>query len=291
MPPSSTSRPPLLPSAEEMRLAITAARQEGRSIGIVPTMGALHAGHFSLVEASLATCDLTVVTIFVNPTQFGEGEDFGSYPRDLEGDRARLGELAGDLVIFAPSLEAMYPPDHDTQVIVGQVAQPWEGSCRPGHFAGVATIVLKLFQLVPADVAFFGQKDYQQTLVIRRMVTDLHVPIRLEICPTVRDADGLALSSRNQYLSAQQRQQALSLSQSLRLAADLVATGQLDAQVIVRRMRECIQQAGDVQIDYVALADPETLQPVMRLDGPVVALVAARIGPARLIDNAILERR
>jgi pantoate--beta-alanine ligase len=287
---NSTRLPQLLKTPEEMRLAVIAARREGQSIGVVPTMGALHQGHLSLVEASVAKCDLTVVTIFVNPTQFGAGEDFGKYPRDLDADLASLAKVSDDVVVFAPSVDVIYPADHDTQVIVGAVARPFEGRCRPGHFAGVATIVLKLFQLVPADVAFFGQKDYQQALVVQRMVADLNVPIRVEVCPTVRDADGLALSSRNQYLSPEQRRQALSLSRSLQLAADLVAEGQYDAQVVLRRMRELIQQTGDVRIDYVALVDPETLQPVSRIDRPVVALLAVRIGPARLIDNAIIGK-
>jgi pantoate--beta-alanine ligase len=287
---NSTTLPQLLKTPEQMRLAIIAARREGRSIGVVPTMGALHQGHLSLVEASVAKCDLTVVTIFVNPTQFGAGEDFAKYPRDLDADLARLATVSDDVIVFAPSVDVIYPADHDTQVIVGAVARPFEGRCRPGHFAGVATIVLKLFQLVPADLAFFGQKDYQQALVVQRMVADLNVPIRVEVCPTVRDADGLALSSRNQYLSPQQRRQALSLSRSLRLAADLVAEGQDDAEVVLRRMRELIQQTGDVCIDYVALADPATLQPVSRIDRPVVALLAVRIGPARLIDNAIIGK-
>lgn len=287
---NSTTLPQLLKTPEQMRLAVITARREGRSIGVVPTMGALHQGHLSLVEASVSKCDLTVVTIFVNPTQFGAGEDFGKYPRDLDADLVRLATVSDDVVVFAPSVDVIYPADHDTQVIVGAVARPFEGRCRPGHFAGVATIVLKLFQLVPADLAFFGQKDYQQALVIQRMVADLNVPIRVEVCPTVRDADGLALSSRNQYLSPQQRRQALSLSRSLQLAADLVAEGQDDAQVVLRRMRELIQQTGDVRIDYVALADPDTLQPVSRIDRPVVALLAVHIGPARLIDNAIIAR-
>ncbi|MDH3719198.1 MAG: pantoate--beta-alanine ligase [Planctomycetota bacterium] len=287
---NSTTLPQLLKTPEQMRLAIISARREGQSIGVVPTMGALHQGHLSLVEASVSKCDLTVVTIFVNPTQFGAGEDFGEYPRDLDADLARLAKVSDDVVVFAPSVDVIYPADHDTQVIVGAVAQPFEGRCRPGHFAGVATIVLKLFQLVRADVAFFGQKDYQQALVIQRMVADLNVPIRVEICPTVRDADGLALSSRNQYLSPQQRRQALSLSHSLQLASDLVAEGQYDAEVVLRRMRELIQQTGDVRIDYVALADTDTLQPVSRIDRPVVALLAVHIGPARLIDNAIIGK-
>ncbi len=286
---SSTQLPQLLETADPMRLAILNAQREGRSIGLVPTMGALHEGHLSLVQASVSKCDLTVVTIFVNPTQFGPGEDFGKYPRDLEADLAALATVSRDVLVFAPSVELMYPAGYDTRVVVGAVARPLEGRCRPGHFEGVATIVLKLFQLVPADVAFFGQKDYQQLLVIRRMVSDLNIPIRVEMCPTVRDADGLALSSRNRYLSPPQRQQALSLSRSLQLAAELVAGGQRDPQVVLRRMRELIQQAGDVRIDYVALADPDTLQPVSSMDRPVLALLAVRVGPARLIDNGMIQ--
>lgn len=251
-------------------------------------MGALHDGHLSLVAASIARCDRTSVTIFVNPTQFGAGEDFSQYPRDLEGDMQKLATLGADLV-FAPAADVVYPAGHFTQVDVGPLARSLEGRFRAGHFAGVATIVLKLFQLVPANIAFFGQKDFQQLLVIRQMVRDLNIPIEIQGCPIVRDHDGLALSSRNAYLSPAQRQQALALSQSLQLAQRLAKDGECRATEIIRQMRDRILSAGDVRIDYVALADPDTLQPVARIDRTVVALVAARIGVTRLIDNQIIQ--
>ncbi|MGB6043133.1 MAG: pantoate--beta-alanine ligase [Pirellulales bacterium] len=287
----SIGLPQVFHKPDEMRDAIQAARLEGKRIGIVPTMGALHEGHLSLVQQSASQCGLTVVSIFVNPTQFCEGEDFGKYPRDLADDLARLAGLSerGELIVFAPPVEVVYPDGFDTRVIVGAVARPLEGRCRPGHFEGVATVVLKLFQLVPADVAFFGQKDYQQALVIRQMVRDLNLRVQIEVGPTVRDTDGLALSSRNQYLTSEQREQGLSLSRSLKLAADQVRDGERDARKILRSMREVIQSAGDVRIDYVALADPQTLRPVSPIEGPVAALVAVRVGSTRLIDNAILQ--
>ncbi len=283
------SKPLVVSRRAELRNELDAARAAGKTIGLVPTMGALHAGHLSLVDAATRECDYCVATIFVNPTQFGAGEDFNRYPRDLEGDMEKLGEYGADLV-FAPETDEIYGASHATKVVVGSVAQPLEGRFRPGHFEGVATVVLKLFNLVPADVAYFGQKDFQQSLVVRRMVEDLDVPIQIRVCPIVRDDDGLALSSRNQYLNEEERRQALSLSASLRLAEQLVHDGQRAAGQIVRQMRELILAAGDVRIDYVAICDPETLDSVAVIDRPVVVLVAARVGNTRLIDNALLKR-
>jgi pantoate--beta-alanine ligase len=284
---ATLSKPMLVSRRAELRDALDAARAAGKTIGLVPTMGALHAGHLSLVDAATRECDYTIATIFVNPTQFGAGEDFGRYPRDLDGDVEKLGERGVDLV-FAPDTGEIYGASHATKVVVGSVAHPLEGQFRPGHFEGVATVVLKLFNLVPADAAYFGQKDYQQSLVVRRMVEDLDVPIQIRICPIVRDADGLALSSRNQYLSADERRQALSLSASLRLAEQLVHAGQRDAGPIIRQMRELIHAAGDVRIDYVAICDPDTLSAVAVVDRPVVVLTAVRVGNTRLIDNAMI---
>ena len=205
----------------DLRAAVAAARREGKKIGLVPTMGALHEGHLSLVRASQEECGFTVVTIYVNPSQFGPGEDYRRYPRTLEKDVERLAGAA-DLV-FAPADEEVYPSGHGTWVDVGAAAEPLEGQCRPGHFRGVATVVLKLFHMSGADLAYFGQKDYQQALVIRRMVEDLNVPVALRVCPIVREPDGLAMSSRNVYLSAEARQRAIILWKSLRLAQDMVA--------------------------------------------------------------------
>lgn len=280
----------LIRSIPEIRAAVADLRRAGRTIGLVPTMGALHAGHVSLVEASRRDGHATVVTIFVNPTQFGPREDFQKYPRTLEADLDRLRPHDVALV-FSPETKDMYPADSTTLVQVGSVAEPLEGQFRPGHFAGVATIVLKLFQIIPADVAYFGQKDYQQALVIQRMTADLNVPIRIEVCPIIRDADGLALSSRNVYLSPEQRQQALALSRSLELAADLVAQGERRADVILGQMRSQFTAAGIDRIDYVALANPQTLAPATTLDRPTIALIAAHIGATRLIDNRLLVPR
>jgi pantoate--beta-alanine ligase len=277
----------VLTRRQEIFTAVTRWRREGKSVGLVPTMGALHAGHLSLVEAARRECDQTVVTIFVNPTQFGPHEDFQRYPRDLNADLEKLRPLGVNLV-FAPPLEEMYPPGETTRVEVGSVAEPLEGQFRPGHFRGVATVVLKLFNAIPADVAYFGQKDYQQTLVVRRMVADLNVPIRIAVCPIVREPGGLAMSSRNVYLSPDDRRRALVLSQSLNLAEQMVADGERNPATILAQMRERFAQAGVDRIDYIALADPETLAPVTQIRGGTVALIAAHVGKTRLIDNRII---
>jgi pantoate--beta-alanine ligase len=247
-------------------------------------MGALHAGHLSLVERSTAECGATVVTIFVNPTQFAPHEDLAQYPRTLDADLAALGAYDVDLV-FVPTNAEMYPPGHSTFVEPPEAARRLEGECRPGFFRGVCTIVLKLFQAVPADVAYFGHKDYQQSVVVRRMVEDLDLPIRIEVCPTVREPDGLALSSRNVYLNPDERRQALAVSRSLRAAADLVATGQRDADVVREQMRQVLTDAGIERIEYVSLVEGDSLAEVERIRGPLVALVAAFVGATRLIDN------
>jgi pantoate--beta-alanine ligase len=271
---------------DELRERVAQARRADQSIGLVPTMGALHAGHLSLVDAARRDCGFVVVTVFVNPTQFGPHEDFARYPRTLEADTQALSEHGVDL-IYAPSTEAMYRDEHATYVVMEGPAKVLEGEFRPGHFRGVATIVLKLFNLVQPDRAYFGRKDFQQSLLVRHMVTDLNLPIQIEVCPIVREADGLALSSRNVYLSADERRRALSLSQSLRLAKELVAAGNKDAKSIEARMRALLE-AADLQIDYVTLADPSTLEPVDVVDRPIVAAIAARVGATRLIDNDML---
>lgn len=278
----------LVTTIAEMRSAIAAARRAGRTVGVVPTMGALHAGHLSLVEACQRECDFTVVTIFVNRTQFAPHEDFNQYPRTLEADRNQLDACQVD-VVFAPADEELYPPGNNTLVDVGAVARPLEGEFRPTHFAGVATIVLKLFNIVTPDRAYFGQKDYQQTLVIRRMVDDLDLPVDVRVCPIIREPDGLALSSRNVYLSPAERQQALVLSRSLELASERIAAGEREAAVVLDQMRALFAAEPQVEIDYIALVDPETLAPVTRLDGPTLAVLAARVGKTRLIDNRLLD--
>lgn len=267
----------------EFRAAVLAARGAGHTIGFVPTMGALHAGHLSLVDAARAECDVVAASIFVNPTQFAPSEDFAKYPRPLQRDLELLREHGCDLA-FTPSIDAMYPPGAETTIDVGSVACAWEGAQRPAHFAGVATVVMKLFQIVPATRAYFGQKDYQQTLVVRRMVADLNVPVEIRVCPIVRDGDGLALSSRNAYLSADERKRALALSQSLQMARDAHAGGERDAAVICSLVREHLRAAG-VEPDYVAVLADGTVDEVEQIDGPVVVALAARVGQTRLIDN------
>ncbi len=263
-------------------------RFAGKSIGLVPTMGALHEGHLSLVAAANAACDATVVTIFVNPTQFGPNDDYDKYRRDPEGDLASMADYRVDLV-FVPDRDEMYRPSASTFVEPPQVAEPLEGKCRDGHLRGVATVVLKLFHLIPADVAFFGQKDYQQTLVIRRMVDDLNVPIDIRVCPIVREADGLAMSSRNAYMNADERRRALAVPQALDRAAQLADDGETDGATIVAAMTETLRSAGIERIDYTALVEPETLGPIETLDGPAVAAIAAFVGTTRLIDNRRIE--
>lgn len=283
-----SSPPTLIASIAELRSVLSAVRKAGRRIGLTPTMGALHEGHISLVRASKAECDCTVVSIYVNPSQFGPHEDFAKYPRSLPADLDALAECNADLV-FAPDNAEMYPAGYCTWVEVGAEAEILEGQCRPGHFRGVATVVLKLLNIVQPDVAYFGQKDYQQVLVIRRLVSDLNLPVEIRVCPTVRGPDGLALSSRNRYLSPSGRKRALVLRQSLQLAENLVAKGQRNAETISARMRQVILSVEDVQIDYIALVDPETLKHVSAVAGRTLAALAVKIENTRLIDNFLLE--
>lgn len=278
------SRPEVIADRADLRRAVAKLRQPGRSMGLVPTMGALHDGHLSLVDACRRACDVTVVTIFINPLQFGPAEDLDRYPRTLDADVEALAHRGVDLV-FAPSENEIYRPGHDTYVEVGQCGRPLEGAHRPGHFRGVATVVLKLFQLIPADMAFFGRKDYQQLVVIRRMVEDFDLPIQIQECPIVRAADGLAVSSRNVYLSDQQRQRARSLVQGLDLAEKLVESGQRDARQIEQAVGAHVRRVGGVEPQYVALVREGTVEPVARVDGPSALAVAAVFGTTRLIDN------
>jgi pantoate--beta-alanine ligase len=271
-----------------LRSVLGAARRAGRRIGFVPTMGALHEGHLSLVRAAQAACDFTVVSIYVNPSQFGPNEDLAKYPRTLENDITLLAGC-GTNVVFAPANDEVYRPGHDTWVEVGAVAKPLEGLCRPGHFRGVATIVLKLLNMVQPDAAYFGQKDYQQALVIRRMAADLDLPTAIRVCPIVREADGLAMSSRNRYLSLTARQRAIVLSKSLQRANELVASGERSAQIIMTQMRHILKTAEDAQIDYLVLVDADTLEPVETVAGRTLAALAVKVENTRLIDNCLLE--
>ena len=275
-------------TAAEMQRETCALGAAGKAVGLVPTMGALHEGHLSLVRRARAECDAVIATIFVNPAQFGPQEDFSRYPRTVERDLELLAAEKCDLV-FIPSNDEIYPAGFSTYVEPPAVAAPLEGKFRPGHFRGVATVVLKLLHLIPADVAYFGQKDYQQSLVIRHMVRDLNLPQKIAVCPIVREQDGLALSSRNRYLSSAERQQAQALSQSLRRAEQLAGSGERDAAAISAAMRRVLTAAGIERIDYATVADAQTLTELNTLDRPAVALVACHVGTTRLIDNCLLN--
>lgn len=272
----------------EIRAAVLQARRDGQVVGLVPTMGALHAGHLSLVDAACDRCDRVVVSVYVNPTQFGAGEDFDAYPRDLADDLTQLADRGVDWA-YVPTTDSMYGDRHGTFVDVGRVALPWEGAARPTHFRGVATIVLKLFHRAPADIAFFGQKDYQQTVVLRRMIADLDVPIELRVEPTVREPDGLAMSSRNAYLSAADRQRAAAIYQSLLRAQQLHAAGQRNAEVLRCTIRDELNAAGNLDIEYVAVLADGGVDEIETVDRPAVVAVAVRIGNTRLIDNLPLQ--
>lgn len=262
-------------------------RQAGRRVALVPTMGALHEGHLALVDAGRASADVVVMSIFVNPLQFGPGEDFQRYPRALERDRA-LASGRGVNALFVPSVAMMYPEGSETRVVPGPTAARWEGAVRPGHFDGVLTVVAKLFHLVEPEVAVFGQKDIQQATLIRRMVRDLDVPVELVVAPTVRESDGVALSSRNAYLDPGQRQQAQALSRSLRAADAAWRAGIEDCPTLERLMREQFHIFPAVTIDYIAIVDPENLVPVERATRGTIIAVAGRVGSTRLLDNHIL---
>lgn len=277
----------VITSPSSMQEVALNLRRAGRRVGLIPTMGALHAGHLSLIQMAKQKTDATIATIFVNPTQFGPREDFGKYPRTLDDDLTALSAAGCDFV-FVPAVADIYTPNFSTYVDPPKVAEPLEGVCRPGHFRGVATVVLKLFQLIPADLACFGQKDYQQLLVIRHMVQDLAIPVEIVACPTIREPDGLALSSRNRYLSPAERQQALALSRALTRAEQLAAAGEREAAKVTSQMRRILQESGIDRVDYVAIANRETLQELSHLDQPAVALIAAHVGATRLIDNRLL---
>jgi pantoate--beta-alanine ligase len=280
--------PRLIADVDSVREIVRAAQSAGKRVGFVPTMGALHAGHLSLMDAARAECDLAVASIFVNPTQFGPKEDLNRYPRDLDGDLAQLAGHGCDLV-FAPSVDEMYPPGFATTVDVGSLGRELEGEIRPGHFAGVATVVLKLFGIVPADVAFFGRKDYQQSLVIRQLVADLNVPVEIRVCPTIREPDGLAMSSRNAYLSTDERRRALAISQSLRLAERLIGEGERDVETIRRGMLAHLHAAGVDDVQYIAFVADGTISPVRSVEGPTTVAIAAQVGATRLIDNLLID--
>lgn len=271
----------------EVRNECKRLRAGGRTLGLVPTMGALHEGHISLVRAARASCDVVAVSIFVNPTQFGPKEDFASYPRSLERDCQILEDAGADLV-FVPSVEEMYPAGATTIVEVTGLSDRLDGASRPGHFRGVATVVAKLFNIFTPDHAFFGQKDAAQVAVLRKMVRDLQFGVQLEACPTVREADGLAMSSRNQKLSQEQRRQAPVLSRALRMVERLVGEGERDsAKLIAAALRVFAEEPG-VEVDYCRIVDPATLEDVPEVRQGALVAVAARVGNTRLIDNVLV---
>jgi pantoate--beta-alanine ligase len=271
-----------------MRARAEDVRRDGRRIAVVPTMGSLHEGHLSLVRAARAAADVVVLTIFVNPTQFGPGEDLARYPRDEAGDLAKARPLGVDLA-FCPEAAAMYPPGSQTVIEVRELARPLCGATRPGHFAGVATVVAKLFHVTLPHVAFFGEKDYQQLAVIRRMVRDLDLGIEIVGLPIVREPDGLALSSRNAYLSAAERADALALSRGLAAAEAAFAAGEREAAALVAAARGPLAAvAPRVRVDYVELRDAEELTAIGRIERRAVLAIAAFVGQTRLIDNRVL---
>ena len=262
-------------------------RRDGGIIGFVPTMGALHDGHRALIRAARRRCDALVVSIFVNPTQFGPREDLTRYPRPITEDRALCREEGVD-VCFEPTTEAMYPKGFQTIVTVPEIARRWEGAARPHHFPGVATVVTKLFGMVRPHLALFGQKDYQQAALVRQLVKDLNLGMAIEVHPTVREADGLAMSSRNIYLSTDERMVAPLLAQALRAGKQAIEGGMKDGAAIERSMRKAIEQAPTIQVEYLAVCDPDSLEPLSRVAPRAVILGAIRIGSIRLIDNLII---
>ncbi|KHK95056.1 pantothenate synthetase [Microbacterium mangrovi] len=278
----------ILRTIAEVRAAVASARAEGSTVGLVPTMGALHEGHLSLVRRARAETGLVVVSLFVNPTQFAPTEDLDAYPRHEEQDAAAA-ESAGADILFAPSVDEIYPRGFATSIHVSGVTEVLDGARRgPGHFDGVATVVTKLLHIASPDAAYFGQKDAQQVLVIRRLVRDLDLPVRIVACPTVREPDGLAMSSRNVYLDSESRVRATALNRALEASAAAVAAGVTDPADVVTAGRAVLAEAG-IEPEYLELRSPDDLRELDAVDGPALLLVAARVGAARLIDNRILE--
>ncbi len=259
----------------------------GKRLGLVPTMGALHEGHLSLVRAAKAQCDVVAVSLFVNPTQFGPTEDLAKYPRPFERDRELL-EKEGVAILFAPSAEEMYPKGEVTRVVVEALSEKLDGRSRPGHFRGVTTVVSKLFHIIEPNVAFFGQKDAAQSAIIRRMVRDLNFPVEIVICPIVREPDGLAMSSRHTYLNPEERQRALVLCHSLKVVEETFRAGEKRAAPLIAAARDVFTHEPRVRLDYFEIVDPDTLDPVEHIAQPALIAVAAYVGPTRLIDNVKL---
>jgi len=273
---------------ESVRQLVKAARIEGKRVGLVPTMGALHIGHISLIEAAVKECNFVVVSIFVNPTQFGPGEDFENYPRPVEADLEICRKFGAD-VVFMPKPEVMYAGENLTWVKVEKLTGSLCGRNRPVHFRGVTTVCTKLFNIIGPDAAYFGQKDAQQSIVIKRMAADLNMPLEIVVCPTVREPDGLAVSSRNKYLTDKQRQEATCLYESLQKCRQMIDAGTRAAQEIISEMRSILSRPSSAKIDYVSIVDAETLRDVDEIAGKVLTAVAVKIGDARLIDNILID--
>jgi pantoate--beta-alanine ligase len=280
----------LIQSVTEMKAVCREITRSGRTLGFVPSMGALHDGHASLVRASRAQCQATAVSIFVNPLQFGPTEDLDKYPRTMARDSKILRELGVD-VLYAPTASEMYPPGATTYVEVQGTSERLDGGSRPGHFRGVATVVAKLFEIVRPDRAFFGQKDAAQVAVLRRMVRDLDMDVELVVCPIVREKDGLAMSSRNRYLNADERRQALVLNRSLIRVQHVADAGERDAVKLIEAGKSVIAEEPAARVDYFAVVDPDTLEPVSNISRGALVAVAAHIGATRLIDNILLMLR
>lgn len=284
----ASTAPKLCHTVAEIRAAVAHARAAKRRIAFVPTMGALHAGHTSLMQSAAKDGACVVVSIYVNPTQFGPNEDFAKYPRTLESDVAACRSVGVELVL-APDHAEMYPSGDQTRIGVGRLAESLCGPHRPGHFEGVCTVVAKLFDIIQPDIAFFGQKDAQQAVIIRRMVRDLHLPVTIEVCPIVRDPDGLALSSRNARLSSENRAKALSLYRALGRGQALLQTGEKSPGRVIAAMRAIIAEYADIKVDYLSIVDPDSLEDLHIPAGRCMIAGAIRIGDVRLIDNLFAD--
>lgn len=279
----------IITTAVEMQIAAENIRRAGKSIGFVPTMGFLHEGHLSLMRTARSENDVVIASIFVNPTQFGPKEDLARYPRDQEGDQRKC-EAAGVEYLFLPTPQEMYPETPSVFVTVEGIMDVLEGAVRPGHFRGVATVVAKLFNIVKPHRVYFGQKDFQQCVVIKRMVKGLNLDVQVIVMPTVRELDGLAMSSRNSYLSPEQRSQATELYRALKAGEELIRAGLVEPEKVRQKMRAVLLTVEGIQIDYAEVADPDTLAPLDAMQERIVLLIAAKIGTTRLIDNLVITK-
>jgi pantoate--beta-alanine ligase len=280
----------LVKKPHKLTSTIKSLKKSGKTIGFVPTMGALHDGHVSLIKKARKENDIVVLSIFVNPTQFGQKEDYKKYPRNFSRDNT-IAKKAGVDIIFAPSVKDMYPDGFSTYAEETSLSVILEGAIRPGHFRGVTTVVLKLFNIVQPDISYFGQKDWQQAVIIKKMVKDLNLATEIKVLPTIREKDGLAQSSRNTYLNKEQRKYATILYRSLIEAKRLIKNGLTDAEKVKKKMRAFIKKEKLAKIDYVEIREPETLEPIKKISGSVIILLAVRIGKVRLIDNMLITNR